>query len=74
MAEHVAQAQEHDHHGDGEQECHPVTQPSRDRLWQAPTTTLGTVLCAVVGGLIVWLLVTGLPYLIAHVNVSISWH
>jgi hypothetical protein len=74
VAEDDSRDEEHDYHGAGEREPHPMTRSSWVCLWRDPATMLGSVLCAVVGGLIVWLLVTVLPYLIAHIDVSVSWH
>lgn len=52
----------------------PAPQPSRPGRravrWPEPSTRLGAVLYAIIGGLIVWFLVDILP----HVHIAISWH
>jgi hypothetical protein len=58
----------------GTDKRHPAPPPSREHRWLDATTMGGVVVGAVVGGLIVWLLVTAVPYLIAHVGVSVVWH
>lgn len=52
----------------------PLPQPrlagKRAARWPEPSTRLGATLYAIIGGLIVWFLVSILP----HVHIAISWH
>jgi hypothetical protein len=52
----------------------PAPQPPRpDRpapCWPEPSTPGGTVLYAVIAGLILWIVVT----VLSHIHVIISWH
>jgi hypothetical protein len=73
VAKHDLRDEERDYHREGERALHPAPRLFPGRLWQDPAIR-AAVLCAIMGGLIVWCLVTGLPYLITHINLSFSWH
>jgi hypothetical protein len=52
----------------------PASQPPRSGRragrWPEPSTRLGAILYAIIGGLIVWFLVDILP----HIHIVVSWH
>jgi hypothetical protein len=52
----------------------PASQPPRPGWragrWPEPSTRLGAILYAIIGGLIVWFLVNILP----HIHIVVSWH